>query len=159
VIRVCFVCLGNICRSPTAHGIMEHLVRVSGLSDAIAVESAGTADYHIGDLPDPRTRAAARARGVELRSRARQLTADQLARYDYVLAMDESNLRDLRALAPAAARAKLYLFRSFDPDAPPGAAVPDPYYGGPSGFERVFDICEAGCRGFLDFLRREHQLS
>jgi protein-tyrosine phosphatase len=158
-VRICFVCLGNICRSPTAEGVMRRLLEREGLDDKVIVESAGTADYHIGDLPDQRSRAAAQARGVPLTSRARQFVASDFERLDYVLAMDAENVRNLTRLAPdAAARAKIRLLRSFDPASPPGAAVPDPYHGSEHGFEEVLDLCEAACRGLLDHLRREHQL-
>jgi protein-tyrosine phosphatase len=158
-VSVCFVCLGNICRSPTAEGVMKHLIGRHGLSDRVQVESAGTAGYHSGELPDRRSRAAARARGLSLESRARQFTAADFERFDYVLAMDAENLGHLLALAPdAAARAKVRLFSAFDPASPPGAPVPDPYHGGPEGFERVLDLCEAACEGLLAHLRREHPL-
>jgi protein-tyrosine phosphatase len=156
--RLCFVCLGNICRSPTAEGIMLHLIERAGLAASISAESAGTADYHVGERPDPRTLATARARGVELPSVARRFERADFARFDYVLAADSDNLRRLQALAPdQEARDKVRLLRSFDPDSPPGAAVPDPYYGAGDGFERVFDICEAACRGLLEHLTRARQ--
>jgi len=155
-VSVCFVCLGNICRSPTAEGVMKHLMTRHGLSEHVHVESAGTAGYHVGDLPDRRSRLAARARGVALESRARQFTQADFGRFDYVLAMDEANREHLTALAPdAAARAKIRLFRAFDPSAAPDAPVPDPYHGGPDGFELVLDLCEAACLGLIEHLRRE----
>jgi low molecular weight protein-tyrosine phosphatase len=158
-VRVCFVCLGNICRSPTAEGVMNGLLQRERLDGAVAVESAGTAGYHAGELPDRRARAAAKARGLVLESRARQFLASDFARLDYVVAMDEENLSNLEALAPdAAARSKLRLLRSFDPAAPPGAAVPDPYYGGEDGFSHVLDLCEAACSGLIEHLRREFSL-
>jgi protein-tyrosine phosphatase len=150
MIRVCFVCLGNICRSPMAEGILLHLVAQAGLSERFLIESAGTGGYHVGQEPDPRSRAAARARGVHLPSRARQFEASDFGRFDYVLAMDVQNQRHLLALAPDdAARARVHLLRSFDADSRPGAGVPDPYYGEDDGFERVFEICHAACSGFL----------
>jgi protein-tyrosine phosphatase len=150
VLRVCFVCLGNICRSPTAEGVMRHLVQQAGRAEGFEIDSAGTAAYHEGERPDRRSQATARARGVELPGRARQLRREDFRRFDHLLAMDRENLRELLRLAPdAAARAKVALLRSFDPEAPPGAEVPDPYYGGPEGFDRVFEICMAACRGFL----------
>jgi protein-tyrosine phosphatase len=153
--RVCFVCLGNICRSPTAEGIMLHLVREAGLSDQFLIESAGTGGYHVGEEPDPRSMKAARARGVHLPSRARKFEAADFARFDYVLAMDGDNQRFLRELAPnAAAREKVQLLRSFDAESASGAGVPDPYYGAGDGFERVFDICTAACRGLLAHLSK-----
>jgi protein-tyrosine phosphatase len=148
--RVCFVCLGNICRSPTAEGILLHLVEARGASERFLIESAGTGGYHVGEEPDPRTVRTARARGVHLPSRARKFEAGVFARFDYVLAMDGDNERFLQALAPdAEGRAKVRLLRSFDNDSPLGAGVPDPYYGAGDGFERVFDICMRACQGFL----------
>lgn len=150
IVRVCFVCLGNICRSPTAEGVMHHLVAAAGRADGFEIDSAGTAAYHEGERPDRRSLATARAHGVELPGRARQFRRDDFARFDHVLAMDRDNLQALLRLAPdEAARAKVALLRSFDPDAPPGAEVPDPYYGGAEGFEHVFEICMAACRGLL----------
>jgi len=158
-VRVCFVCLGNICRSPTAEGVMRSLLQREGLDVRVLVESAGTAGYHAGELPDRRARAAAKLRGVTLESRARQFRAADFARLDYVLAMDAENERNLKRLAPdARARAKVRLLRSFDPASPPGAPVPDPYYGGDDGFEQVLDLCEAACKGLLAHLRCEHGL-
>jgi protein-tyrosine phosphatase len=150
ILRVCFVCLGNICRSPTAEGVMRHLVARAGRAEAFEIDSAGTAAYHEGERPDRRSLATARARGVELPGRARQFRREDFDRFDHVLAMDRENFRELLRLAPdAAARAKVALLRSFDPEAPPEAEVPDPYYGGADGFDRVFEICMAACRGFL----------
>ena len=150
IIRVCFVCLGNICRSPTAEGVFRHLVAEAGCADAFEIDSAGTAAYHAGERPDRRSQATARARGVELPGRARQFVREDFARFDHVLAMDDDNYGALVRLAPdEAARAKVALLRSFDPAAPPRAEVPDPYFGGPDGFDRVFDICMAACRGLL----------
>jgi protein-tyrosine phosphatase len=135
---------------------MLHLVEREGLAHAFTIESAGTADYHVGERPDRRTLATARHHGVELPSRARQFQRDDFARFDLVLAMDSNNRDDLLRLAPdAAARDKVLLLRSFDADAPADAAVPDPYYGGADGFEDVFAICERACEGLLAQLRRE----
>ncbi|TMQ02814.1 MAG: low molecular weight phosphotyrosine protein phosphatase [Deltaproteobacteria bacterium] len=153
--RICFVCLGNICRSPTAHGVMQRLVADAGLSDAITVDSAGTADYHIGELPDERTRAAARRRGVELTHRGRQFTRADLDRFDLVVAMDAQNLQRLRQLAGGRTTPALVLLRSFDPTAAPGAEVPDPWGGGDAGFEEVFDQCERACAGLLAHVREQ----
>jgi protein-tyrosine phosphatase len=159
MVRVCFVCLGNICRSPTAEGVMRHLVDRAGLSRKIEVDSAGTAAYHAGESPDRRSRAAARARGIDVSGRARQFTRRDWDRFDHVLAMDGENYRDLRAVAPpGVAEQKLRMLRSFDPASGPKDPVPDPYYGGKSGFDDVLDLCEAACRGLLDHLRREHGL-
>ena len=158
-IRVCFVCLGNICRSPTAEGVMAHLLETEGLDDAIVIDSAGTSAYHVGESPDRRSTAAAKKRGIRLVGASRKFTAADFGRFEYVVAMDTSNRRNLRSLAPDdAARAKISLLRDFDPDSPSDSEVPDPYYGGPDGFDVVLDICLAGCRGLLDHLRREHGL-
>jgi len=157
MVEVCFVCLGNICRSPTAEGVMRHLLERRGLAERVRVDSAGTAAYHAGELPDPRARAAARARGMVLEHRARQFTAADWKRFDWVLAMDRDNLEDLtRMVSSAAAKEHLRLLRSFDAFAPPGASVPDPYYGGADGFDEVLDQCERACSGFIDHLCREH---
>ncbi|MCA9649102.1 MAG: low molecular weight phosphotyrosine protein phosphatase [Myxococcales bacterium] len=154
VTRVCFVCLGNICRSPTAEGVFRHLVEEAGLSGAFEIDSAGTAAYHAGESPDRRSAATARRRGVPLGGRARQFVREDFGRFDHVLAMDRANLEALRRLAPSEkARAKVRLLRDHDPRAPAEAEVPDPYYGGPDGFDDVFDICMAACRGLLDELR------
>lgn len=138
---------------------MKRLLEREGLSDRVSVESAGTADYHTGDLPDSRARAAAKARGISLDSRARQFVVADFARLDYVLAMDAENARNLVRIAPdARARAKVRLLRSFDPASPQGAPVPDPYHGPDDGFEHVLDLCEAACSGLIAHLRREHGL-
>jgi protein-tyrosine phosphatase len=138
---------------------MRRLVQEARLDGRLVVESAGTLGYHAGDPPDRRSRAAARARGLELTSRARQFTPADWDRFDYVVAMDQQNFDDLAASAPnVQARAKLSMLRAFDPASPPGAAVPDPYHGGPDGFEQVLDLCQAACAGLLAQIRREHAL-
>jgi protein-tyrosine phosphatase len=158
-IRVSFVCLGNICRSPTAEGIMRSLVDRAGLSDAIEVESAGTGSWHLGERADRRARETAEARGVTLNGRAQQFGESDFDRLDYILVMDVGIKSALARLASSdEARAKVHLLRSFDPASAPDAPVPDPYYGGPDGFEEVFDICDAACRGLLDHIVAEHQL-
>ena len=151
--RICFVCLGNICRSPTAHGVMARLVAEAGLVAAIEVDSAGTAAYHVGELPDERSRWAARCRGIELTHRARQFTAADLDRFDLVIAMDGQNLHRLRQLAGGRRDPPILLLRSFDPTAAPGAEVPDPWGGGDDGFEQVLDQCERACAGLLAHVR------
>ncbi|HVR63873.1 MAG TPA: low molecular weight protein-tyrosine-phosphatase [Polyangia bacterium] len=161
-VRLCFVCLGNICRSPTAEAVMRHLVAAAGLSDRIQVDSAGTGDWHIGEPRDQRSQATGRARGIPLAGVARQFTADDFAGCDYVLAMDAKNRQALLAMAPDdQARAKIHMLRAFEPGAPSAAGgaapdVPDPYYGGAHGFERVFDICQVACAGLLAHIRRQH---
>ena len=142
-----------------AEGIMRSLVRGAQLHERIEVDSAGVGAYHTGEKPDRRAREAARARGVTLTSRARQFATAGFDRFDYVVAMDADNREDLLDLAPdAAARAKVHLLRNFDPAAPAEANVPDPYYGGPRGFDTVFDMCEAACQGLLDRIRADHRL-
>jgi protein-tyrosine phosphatase len=150
--RICFVCLGNICRSPTAEGVMRHLIEEAGRADAFELDSAGTGAWHVGEPPDARAQQTARARGILLDGRARKFVAADFARFDYVIAMDTDNRRNLERLAPdPAARAKIHMLRSFEPGAKDGDLdVPDPYYDG--GFGRVLDICEAACRGLLEHL-------
>jgi low molecular weight protein-tyrosine phosphatase len=159
-VRICFVCLGNICRSPTAEAVMRVLVAREGLEGRIAVESAGTGDWHVGHPRDRRSQAVGQTRGIPLSGRARQFTASDFDRYDHVIAMDRSNRDELLAMArDESDRAKVRLLRSFEPGAPPDAEVPDPYYGGARGFDEVFDICERACQGLLDHLRAEHGAS
>ncbi|HKE80214.1 MAG TPA: low molecular weight protein-tyrosine-phosphatase [Solirubrobacteraceae bacterium] len=156
VMRILFVCMGNICRSPTAEGVMRVLVREQGLDGRIELDSAGTGNWHAGDPPDERAVAAARGRGIELDGAARQVTTGDFDRFDLIVAMDRDNERALLALAPDdAARAKVRLLREFDPASVAAGEldVPDPYYGGPRGFERVLDIVTAGSRGLLDQVR------
>jgi protein-tyrosine phosphatase len=159
MLKVCFVCLGNICRSPIGEGVMRHLVEQAGLSEVVEVESAGTAGYHAGDPPDARARAAGRRFGVEVSGRARQFKSADFARFDYVLAMDRTNLEDLAELAEdPSARRKLHLLRSFDPASPSGASVPDPYYGDDTDFDEVVRLSLAACTPLLQKLRSEHGL-
>ena len=150
--RICFVCLGNICRSPTAEGVMRVLAERAGRTDLV-LDSAGTGAWHVGELPDPRTREAARARGIDLVHRARQFVRADLERFDLVLAMDAANLRTVRAMLRDRRTPSIHLLRSFDPTALDGAEVPDPYAGGPAGFEEVLDQCERACAGLLASLR------
>lgn len=151
--RLCFVCLGNICRSPTAAWVMRDLVDRAGLAHLVTVESAGTGGWHVGEPADARARAEARRRGLDTTHRARQFRAEDFDRFDLVLAMDAMNLRDLHRLARSPAeRDRVRLLRDHDPAAPPGAEVPDPYYEGPEGFAVVFDLVAAACRGLLDEL-------
>ena len=156
-IAVCFVCMGNICRSPTAEGIMQALVEDAGLAEHVQVDSAGMSAFCVGGEADARSVEAARERGIELAGQCRQFERDDLARFDYIVAMDRQNYNDLLSLAlDDQVAAKISLLCSFDPEAD-GEEVPDPYFGA-RGFDRVFDICEAGCRGLLDHLREQHDL-
>ena len=150
--KIVFVCLGNICRSPTAHGVMEKLVADAGLAGRITIDSAGTGAYHLGELPDARSRTHAATRGYELTHRARQFTAADVDAFDLIVAMDRQNLRTMQLVA-GKPTAKLVLLRSFDPTAEPDAEVPDPWYGGADGFEDVLDQCERACAGLLAHVR------
>ena len=155
-LHILFVCMGNICRSPTAEGVMRRLVEDAGLADRISVESAGTGAWHAGEPPDRRATLAARRRGIGLEGAARQVTPEDFRDFDLLIAMDRSNLRDLLAVAPDEDAAdKVRLLREFDPTSAgaPDLDVPDPYYGGDRGFETVLDMVEAACRGLLDDLR------
>jgi low molecular weight protein-tyrosine phosphatase len=159
-VRLLFVCLGNICRSPTAEGVMRALVSSEGLEGRIVVESAGTGGWHVGSPPDARAAEAAHAHGVALVGTARQVRAQDFEDFDYLVAMDGDNLRALRSLARGAQeRAKVRLLREFDPASAGGAAdagdldVPDPYYGGEDGFDEVFELVQAACAGLLEQVR------
>jgi protein-tyrosine phosphatase len=152
--RVCFVCLGNICRSPTAEAVFDKLVQDASLEHAFIIDSAGTASYHLGEEADSRSRAAAKRRGYSIGHRARQFQRSDFGEFDLVCAMDSDNLGTLLRLAPTPeAKQRVKLLRSFDPTAPSGAEVPDPYYGGERGFDDVIDICERACRGLLEQLQ------
>ena len=139
---------------------MRHVLKEAGLEQAVEVDSAGTAGYHSGELPDSRARAAGLRFGIEVGGRARQFKRVDFERFDYVLAMDGSNLEDLQQLAPSdEARAKIHLLRSFDQASPNGASVPDPYYGGDEDFDDVVRICLAACAPLLEQLRHKHRLT
>jgi protein-tyrosine phosphatase len=156
-VSVCFVCLGNICRSPTAEGVFTKLVTDAGLREKIAIDSAGTGAWHKGELADLRARQEAEKRGIELRSVARQITRADFDRHDLLVAMDRTNVADLQALARNSSdREKIVLFRSFDPLSPSDGEIPDPYYGGPDGFARVFDMCAAASKGLLAHMRKTY---
>ncbi len=150
--RILFVCMGNICRSPTAEGVMRALVAEAALEDRVELDSAGTGAWHTGEPPDPRARDAAGRRGIALGGVARRVVAEDFERFDLILAMDRVNLAALLDLAPdARARAKLHLLREFEPagDGVRARDVPDPYAGGARGFEVVLDLVQAACRGLL----------
>jgi protein-tyrosine phosphatase len=155
--RILFVCLGNICRSPTALAVMRQLVRDAGLEDAVELDSAGTGGWHVGSPPDDRAVAAAARRGIVVTGVGRQVTPEDLASFDYVIAMDAANRRELRRIAREAGLAdhNVYLLREFDSASVQAGRldVPDPYSGGPDGFERVLDQIEAACAGLLAELR------
>ena len=152
-IGVCFVCAGNICRSPSAEGIFRHLAKERGVLDRFDVDSAGTGNWHVGEAPNARARDAAEARGIALQGTARQFLSVDFARFDYVVAMDHENRDHLRRMATSEKDlAKIHLLRAFDPTSPPDAEVPDPYYGGPADYELVIDLCLRACAGLLDRL-------
>jgi protein-tyrosine phosphatase len=156
--RLLFVCMGNICRSPTAEAVMRAVVAREGLDGAVEIDSAGTGAWHVGNPPDRRSTATAATRGITLEGAARQVTQDDFDSYDLLLAADGENVAALRAVAPSQeAAAKVVLLRSYDPDAVAAGDldVPDPYYGGPQGFEHVLDLVEAACEGLLEDLRAE----
>lgn len=151
--RVLFVCLGNICRSPTAEAVFRAVVARDAPDLAIEIDSAGTGGYHIGHPPDPRSQEAASRRGYDLAPlRARRIASEDFERFDLILAMDHENLATLKQRAPRASRAQLKLFLEFIPDTDT-VEVPDPYYGGPNGFEQVLDLVEAASYGLLRHLR------
>lgn len=152
-IRILMVCLGNICRSPTAQGVLEKLIKNEGLETHIEVDSAGTGDYHIGAPPDRRSLEVAARRGYDLTAqRARQVRPLDFDTFHYILAMDRANLKELRAICPPANRAKLHLLLEFADTS--HEAVPDPYYSGQDGFELVLDLVEQACTGLILHLRR-----
>lgn len=150
---ICFVCLGNICRSPTAEGVLQSMVTKAGLQSYFYIDSAGTASYHLGEQPDAKSREVAARHNVTLQSRARQFRADDLNEFDLILAMDHENYSDILALDRKNQFAgKVALLRSFDPY-PSHMAVPDPYYGGIDGFEKVYEIIRRSCADLLDVLK------
>lgn len=153
--KVLFVCLGNICRSPTAEGVFRAQVAAAGLSEVIGIDSAGTAAWHIGKAPDQRAQAAATRRGYDLTAlRGRQVAVADFGEFDYILAMDRSNLADLLARCPAEQRHKVRLFLSFSSQWQ-NHEVPDPYYGGADGFDQVLDMVEDAAHGLLSDIRAE----
>lgn len=154
-VRILFVCLGNICRSPTAEGVFRTLVESAGLSDRIEIDSAGTGHWHIGNPPDRRSQQHAVRRGYDLSGlRGRQVDVEDFARFDLLIAMDGSNQADLSRMAPdSAARARIRLLLEFA-DGVHETEVPDPYTGGAAGFEHVLDLVENACAGLLDEARR-----
>jgi protein-tyrosine phosphatase len=158
MVRVLFVCMGNICRSPTAHGVFQKLVDDAGLSEKIYVDSAGTHAYHTSEPPDPRSCATALARGVDLNPlRARPVDSSDFVTFDYIVAMDQQNLSNLHGRCPEEHHNKLGLLLPYAPTLGE-REVPDPYYGGRKGFERVFDLVDEGCRALFVAVRQAHGL-
>jgi protein-tyrosine phosphatase len=152
--------MGNICRSPLAEGVFRHLVSEAGLAHRFEIDSAGTSSYHIGDPPDARTTSVARARGIELTGAARQFQARDLRDFDYILVMDAQNLARVEQIAKGAGpTAEVRMLREFDEEAADDDRdVPDPYYGGPRGFEDVHDIVERACQRLFAHIRRDRGL-
>ena len=159
MVKVLFVCLGNICRSPLAEGIFKQLVKEEGLEHRIAVDSAGTSGWHIDEPPDPRTIEVAQKNGVEIDHYGKKAMARDFERFDYIIAMDSSNYEDLEMLRGHSpnGRAQLFLMRDFD-DIGKGEDVPDPYYGGPDGFDHVFELLERSSRNLLEKIKKDHNL-
>lgn len=155
-VSVLFVCMGNICRSPTAEAVFRHYVENAGLAGHVLIDSAGTHDYHIGDPPDLRAQRTAQQRGYDMGGlRGRQVEEGDFHRFDYVLAMDRANLGILQRLAPPAGNAQVQLFLEYARHHA-GREVPDPYYGGAEGFERVLDMVEDAAEGLLWHIRQRH---
>ncbi len=155
-VKVCFVCMGNICRSPTAHAVFRQLVREKGLEEVIEIDSAGTHAYHVGEMPDRRSMQVAKSRGIEMQDlRARKVDFGDLYEFDYILAMDEANYHNLMALALPEHYEKIRMFLEFAPEVEE-TEVPDPYYGGPQGFEHVFDLVQQASEGLLAEIERKH---
>jgi protein-tyrosine phosphatase len=153
--KVLFVCMGNICRSPTAHGVMQHKVDGQHLNHVISVESAGTHAYHVGERSDHRSRAKANSQGVDMEFiRARKISMLDYSEFDYILAMDQENLNLIRASAPITATADVGLFLDFAnrAETTTETEVPDPYYGGDTGFDRVFELVDLGCDALIDHI-------
>jgi len=158
-IKVLFVCLGNICRSPLAEAIFNHKIQQAGMDGHFEVDSCGTGNYHIGSQPDPRTLANARKNGIPINHVCRQLTASDLEYYDYILAMDNSNFNNIMRLRGADKHSeKIALLRDFDPESK-GLEVPDPYFGGEDGFQEVFEILDRSMYHFIEHVRGRHSLS
>lgn len=155
-VSVLFVCLGNICRSPLGEGVLAHRLEAEDLTDRVRVDSAGTGAWHVGNPPDPRSAEVAMRHGILLRGRARRVQAGDFEEFDYIFAMDRSNLRDLQHLQPRdGGGAVLTLFRDFDPQPGGDLDVPDPYYGGPDGFDLMFEMIDRTCEAFVEHLLSE----
>lgn len=152
--RVLFVCLGNICRSPVAHGIFRHLVEQKGDEQLFFIDSAGTGDWHVGQVPDPRSQESAKRNGVDISDlRARQFTGYDFSEFDYIFAMDQSNYNDMLALTEdASKKAKVKLILDYDSEHSKGSSVPDPYYGKGDGFQTVYQMLHRACQALLDDL-------
>lgn len=151
--RILFVCTGNICRSPLAEAIFAHYVRQDGLEARFAADSAGIDGWHVGESADPRTCGIGAKYGIDVPSVARQFESPDFERFDLILAMDAGHVRALRTRASAAHRAKVHLMRNYDAPENHGRDVEDPYYGGPEGFEAMFQVLSVSCRNLLESLK------
>ena len=152
--KIMFVCMGNICRSPTAHAIMQSIVDEAGLTAQFDIQSSGTHAYHVGEQPDQRSQATARGHGIEMQHlRAQKISVNDYDYFDWILAMDQENLDLIEYYAPEKSFAKSCLLMDFSVNHPEGSVVPDPYYGGAQGFEEVFSMVESACTGFLKQLQ------
>lgn len=163
MIKILFVCLGNICRSPTAEGVFRHKLNQAGIKDGylgnIFIDSAGTGGYHIGEMPDRRSRETALKNGIDLSYiQSRKLTLQDFTDYDYILGMDRENIRTMQALCPEPHHDKISLIMDYAEDCPGITEVPDPYSGGLDGFDRVYDIIDRGSEGFLKYILGRHDL-
>lgn len=157
-VRVIFVCLGNICRSPTAEAVFRKLVLDEGLEQHIYIDSAGTHAYHVNEPPDSRAQSAAARRGIDMSSlRGRRATDEDIEQFDYVLAMDGENYHNLLAISADHNQHKVRMLMEYAPDRPE-QEVPDPYYGGPGGFDNVLDMVEEAARGLLQDIRQQHNI-
>jgi protein-tyrosine phosphatase len=157
MVKVLFVCMGNICRSPTAEGVFRHYVAQHNLHSHISTDSAGTHSYHIGSAPDKRSQEAALARGFDLSDLcARRVATEDFEKFDYILAMDRENYENLRSVSPSQYRHKVQLFLQYAAGLEE-EEVPDPYYGGVKGFEHVLDLVETAAQGLLQVLRQQHK--
>lgn len=158
-IHLLFVCLGNICRSPAAEGIMSGIVQKNDLQDIIKVDSAGTSGWHEGDLPDERMRIHGEKRGYDFCSRARKFKKSDFDDFDYIIVMDENNYNSVKSFASGKEQVeKIHMINKFSVQYNDHDNIPDPYYGGPSGFELVLDLLEDACEGLLQFIKKEHSL-
>ncbi len=160
MIHVMFVCLGNICRSPLAEGVLKKLIKERNLQNEIAVDSSGTSNWHVGDLPDPRTEEIAIQHGIQLDHRGQQIHPEDLQTFDYIVSMDTSNYNNIRALKGFGGngQGRLIMMRDFD-ELGMGKDVPDPYYGGANGFKNVYDMLLRSCNNFLDHILKENNIT
>ena len=158
--RICFVCLGNIVRSPLAENLFRKLASEAGYGDVFIVESAGTSSFHVGEAPDARMRRVAASHGLIYSGVSKKFTQHDFERFDYIIAMDRENIQDLQRLAKSDEhKQKIFPMRAFDPEGSAKDSVPDPYYGGIEGFEETYRILERSCKGLLEYLTKDGSVS